>query len=156
MGGGTLLACIRSFKLSDYRDVLNIWSLTATREREAETLKMLIQQLSCDRDLVVVAEQNNRVVGAIMGTKNGSRGFFYCLAIDPEYQGRGIGRKLVEELENRFYQKGAKKVLIMVDEGTRKLTNFYRHLGFERTCSSMLEKEVYFHDYTVPSVFSSS
>src|SRR5690606_11186128 len=100
---------IRSFKLSDHRDVMKIWSRTATKEREAKTLQMLVQQLACDRDLVVVAEEDGEVVGAIMGTKDGSRGYFYCLAVNPDFQSRGIGRQLVEELERRFYQKGAKR-----------------------------------------------
>lgn len=137
------MTCIRSFKLSDYRDVMKIWSRTATKEREAKTLQMLVQQLACDRDLVVVAEHENEVVGAIMGTKQGSRGFFYCLAVSPDFQSRGVGRKLVSELQERFYQKGAKKLLIMVDEGTEKLMEYYRHLGFNQTCSSTLAKEVY-------------
>lgn len=137
------MALIRSFRLSDYRDVINIWSLTATKEREAKTLKMLIQQLACDRDLVVVAEEDHGVVGAIMGTKHGSQGFFYCLAVNPMFQARGVGRRLVGELEKRFYQKGAKNLLVMVDEGTEKLVGFYRYLGFHQTCTSTLAKEVY-------------
>lgn len=136
---------IRSFRLSDYRDVIKIWSLTATKEREAKTLQMLVQQLACDRDLVVVAESQEEVVGAVMGMKNGSRGFFYCLAVSPAYQARGIGRQLVSELEQRFYQKGAKRLLIMVDEGTEKLVDYYRHLGFMHTCSSISAREAYLH-----------
>lgn len=134
---------IRSFKLKDYRDVIQIWSRTATKEREAKTLQMLVHQLACDRDLVVVAEQDNEVVGAIMGIKHHSRGFFYCLAVSPDHQSKGIGRQLVSELEERLYQKGAKRLLVMVDEGTEKLTDFYRYLGFDQTCSSTVAKEVY-------------
>lgn len=137
------MTSIRSFKLKDYSDVLKIWSRTATKEREAKTLQMLVQQLACDRDLVVVAEQDHKVVGAIMGIKQNSRGFFYCLAVNPDYQSQGVGRQLVSELERRLYQKGAKKLLIMVDEGTEKLTEYYRLLGFDQTCSSTLAKEVY-------------
>lgn len=134
---------IRSFKLSDHRDVVKIWSRTATKEREAKTLQILIQQLACDRDLVVVAEEENEVVGAIMGMKDGNRGFFYCLAVSPDFQSRGIGRQLVAELQQRFYQKGAKRLLIMVDEGTEKLMDYYRHLGFTQMCSSTKSREVY-------------
>ncbi|WP_054950568.1 GNAT family N-acetyltransferase [Numidum massiliense] len=145
---------IRSFKLSDYRDVIEIWSQTATEEREAQTLNTLANQLAHDRDLVLVAEHNSEVVGAIMGTKDGSRGFFYCLAVNPAYQNQGIGRQLVAALEARFYQKGAKKLLIMVDDGTKKLMEFYHNLGFQCTCSSALEKEVYFHYEADPPVLS--
>lgn len=147
---------IRSFKLKDYSDVIKIWSQTATKEREAQTLKILVHQLACDRDLVVVAEKDNEVVGAIMGIKQNRRGFFYCLAVSPAFQSRGIGRKLVAELENRLYQKGAKKLFIMVDEGTEKLVDYYRHLGFNHTCSSTMAKEVYLNEAPDISTFQNA
>ena len=112
---------LRSFQLSDVHDVSRIWQLTASRDSERETLQELAKQLARDRDLVLVAEVDGRIVGAIVGTMDGSTGFFYCLAVHPDYQGRGIGRRLVSTLEERFRQKGAKRIWITIDEGTRKL-----------------------------------
>lgn len=133
---------LRSFQLSDIHDVTSIWQLTASRQREQETLKILSKQLACDRDLVVVAETGNRVVGAIVGTMEKDTGFFYCLAVHPEFQGSGVGRKLAEVLEKRFHSKGVRRIQVMVDEGTEKLYPFYSHLGYQGTCrSSILEKK---------------
>src|SRR5690606_1371855 len=110
---------LRSFQLSDVHDVSRIWQLTASRETERATLQELSKQLARDRDLVPVAEVDGRVVGAIVGTMDRSTGFFYCLAVHPDYQGRGIGRSLVASLEERFRQKGVKRIWITIDEGTK-------------------------------------
>ncbi|GGA50727.1 hypothetical protein GCM10007416_24900 [Kroppenstedtia guangzhouensis] len=133
---------LRSFQLSDIHAVMSIWQLTASRQREQETLKILSKQLACDRDLVVVAESEGRVVGAIVGTMEKDTGFFYCLAVHPEFQGCGVGRQLAELLEKRFYSKGVRRIQVMVDEGTEKLYPFYHHLGYQGTRqSSILEKK---------------
>ena len=137
---------LRSFQLSDVHDVSRIWQLTTSRESERETLQELSKQLARDRDLVLVAEEDGRIVGAIVGTMDRSTGFFYCLAVHPDYQGRGIGRRLVASLEERFRQKGVKRIWITIDEGTRKLLPFYLHLGYTNICDTTLEKELMFQN----------
>jgi [ribosomal protein S18]-alanine N-acetyltransferase len=134
---------LRSFQLSDIHDVSQIWKMTASGERERETLRVLSEQLAMDRDLVLVAEDaGQRVIGAIVGTMDGDTGFFYCLAVHPDYQSRTIGTQLVNELEKRFLQKKVKRIWITVDQGTEKLLPFYQHLGYHNSCSTRLEKEL--------------
>lgn len=134
---------LRSFQLSDAHDVSQIWKLTASHEQERETLQVLSKQLGVDRDLVLVAEApDGKVVGAIVGTIDGSSGFFYCLAVHPDYQRQKIGTRLVNALEERFLQKGVKRIWITVDEGTKKLLPFYQHLGYRNSCSTRLEKDL--------------
>lgn len=134
---------LRSFQLSDVHDVTQIWKMTASHERERETLHVLSDQLAVDRDLVIVAESyDKKVIGAIVGTMDGDTGFFYCLAVHPKYQSQGVGTRLVEALESRFWKKGVKRIWITVDDGTKKLLSFYRHLGYYNSCSTRLEKEL--------------
>ncbi|MGA8943489.1 MAG: GNAT family N-acetyltransferase [Thermoactinomyces sp.] len=134
---------LRSFRLSDVHEVLMIWQMTASHESEKETLQVLSEQLSYDRDLVIVAEHNDRVIGAIVGTIDRQTGFFYCLAVHPDYQQQKVGTMLVNELEHRFWKKGVKRIWITVDEGTIKLLPFYRHLGYNNCCSTRLEKDLF-------------
>lgn len=134
---------LRSFRLTDVHDVTQIWKQTASHQKEQETLKILSHQLAYDRDLVIVAEASHgEVVGAIVGTIDGGTGFFYCLAVHPNYQNQKVGTMLVNALETRFRQKGVKRIWITVDEGTEKLLSFYFYLGFSNSCSTRLEKEL--------------
>jgi ribosomal-protein-alanine N-acetyltransferase len=139
---------LRSFQLADVHDVSQIWQMTASHEKEKETLRVLSEQLAYDRDLVIVAEApNKRVVGAIVGTIDGSTGFFYCLAVHPDYQKQKVGTMLVRELEQRFLHKGVKRIWITADKGTEKLLPFYQRLGYTNTCSTRLEKELLVYQY---------
>ncbi len=133
---------LRSFRLSDVHEVSMIWQMTASHESEKETLQVLSEQLGYDRDLVIVAEYNDRVIGAIVGTIDRQTGFFYCLAVHPDYQQKKVGTMLVNELEHRFWKKGVKRIWITVDEGTVKLLPFYQHLGYSNCCSTRLEKDL--------------
>jgi ribosomal protein S18 acetylase RimI-like enzyme len=122
---------IRSFRLGDYAYITRIWEETGLEQTETETLDALAKQLAWDSDLVMIAEYEGQVAGVIVGTIDGTRGYFYRLAVDPALQGKGIGRKLIEALEKRFKERGVTRVFIMVNQDNKKVIPFYTSLGYE-------------------------
>lgn len=122
---------IRTFRLGDYAAITRIWQDTGLEHTDMESLDALARQLAWDSELVMVAELDGSVVGVVVGTIDGTRAYFYRLAVDPTKQGLGIGRKLVEALENRFRQRGVNHVLIMVNQDNQKVLPFYHSLGYE-------------------------
>ncbi|MGD8192011.1 GNAT family N-acetyltransferase [Brevibacillus ginsengisoli] len=122
---------IRTFRLGDYAAITRIWQETGLEHTEMESLDALARQLAWDSELVMVAELDGEVVGVVVGTIDGTRAYFYRLAVDPTKQGIGIGRKLVEALENRFRQRGVHNVLIMVNQDNERVLPFYHSLGYK-------------------------
>lgn len=122
---------IRPFRLGDYSAITSIWRETGLDQSETESLNDLAQQLSWDSDLVMVAEVEGQVVGVVVGTIDGTRAYFYRLAVHPSKQGSGIGRMLVEAIEKRFKQRGVNRVLIMVNQDNPEILPFYHSLGYE-------------------------
>lgn len=133
---------IRSFRLGDYAAITRIWQDTGLEEMESETIDALAKQLAWDSDLVMVAEDDGEVVGVIVGTIDGTRAYFYRLAVIPERQGSGIGRKLVEAIENRFRQRGVNRISIMVNQDNTKVLPFYKSLGYEMQKYVTLSKKL--------------
>jgi ribosomal protein S18 acetylase RimI-like enzyme len=122
---------IRPFRLGDYSAITRIWQETGLDHSETESLNDLAKQLAWDSDLVMVAEKDGEVVGVVVGTIDGTRAYFYRLAVLPRLQGTGIGRKLVEAIEKRFKQRGVNRVLIMVNQDNPEVLPFYHSLGYE-------------------------
>ncbi len=122
---------IRPFRLGDYSAITRIWQETGLDHTETESLNDLAKQLAWDSDLVMVAENDGEVVGVVVGTIDGTRAYFYRLAVLPHLQGSGIGRMLVEAIENRFRQRGVNRVLIMVNQENPEVLPFYHSLGYE-------------------------
>lgn len=56
-----------------------------------------------------------------------SESSFFTIFIDPEYKGKGIGRKIIETLEKDVYYKRADRVEI---PASITGLEFYRHFGF--------------------------
>jgi ribosomal protein S18 acetylase RimI-like enzyme len=61
----------------------------------------------------------------------GHRGWMNYLAVLPEYQKRGYGRKLVERSIGELKKLGCLKLNVQVRESNSGVIEFYRRLGFK-------------------------
>ena len=91
----------------------------------------IMKKLRRDPDLFLVAEQDGRLVGAVMGGYDGRRGLVYHLAVEPESRHHGIGAALMAELEGRLKEKGCLKSYLLVTKDNGDVVAFYRALGWE-------------------------
>lgn len=78
----------------------------------------------------VVFEQTDSLLGCVYVETRGQRGYLGLLAVDPEQQGRGIGRKLANEAESHFRNEGCRAVDLRVISARSELVAFYEKLGF--------------------------
>lgn len=119
--------------MDDYEAVYALWKslVPAISLRPSDRREEIEKKLSRDPELFLVAEEDGRVVGVIMGAWDGRRGWLHHLAVAPDYQDRGIGTTLLAQIEERLRAKGCLKVNLLVhrdNEGARRL---YKRLGYE-------------------------
>lgn len=120
---------IRPCRSGDCTTVLNLWLESETMPSITDSIEELKRLIDENRDLFLVAEVDNQVVGSIIGGWDGWRGSIYKVAILPEYRRRGIGKALVQEVESRLKEKGTKKISILVDYNDAQAMSFWHNLG---------------------------
>ena len=54
------------------------------------------------------------------------------IVVDPQFQGKGIGKKLIEEATQIALSRGRKKIELWVGEKNYKAQDFYLHNGFQK------------------------
>lgn len=55
-----------------------------------------------------------------------------CMAIVPEYRGRGIGHLLMKDGMERGAREGVERITLLVDPKHEHLAKYYQELGFEK------------------------
>ncbi|GAB6065851.1 GNAT family N-acetyltransferase [Aquifex pyrophilus] len=94
--------------------------------------------LNRDPEGFLVAKVNGKIVGFVAGDANWySRrekkrvGAIHEIVVDPEYQGMGIGTRLMEEILNYFKKKGLDTAELWVGDENYRAINFYKRFGFQ-------------------------
>lgn len=90
--------------------------------------------LSC-----LVAEYEGEVIGFIVGEVSGwefgipdTIGWISTIGVDPDYQNRGVARKLSEEFIKNLKAIGVSMVYTLVNWNDWDLLKFFRTMGFSR------------------------
>jgi len=122
---------IREFRIEDYPMVRDLWQTAGLILRPGDELEDVKLKLQRDADLFLVAEQDDEILGSVIGGWDGRRGWIYHLAVRPEHQRKGIGLGLVREVEKRLVAKGAKKVNAQVYKWNERSSEFFKAIGYD-------------------------
>jgi uncharacterized protein len=123
---------IREAMVADAPRLMELWTATRIHFRPWKVEWELASVLSRDPGLVLVEEADREIAGSVFGTFDGRRGWVNRLAVSPAHQGRGIGARLLAELERRLIAKGCPRVNLLVDTDNDGAIRFYERLGYKR------------------------
>lgn len=99
----------------DVDDVLDLWRCAAENaQRPADSRAAVEALLVRDPGALILAEEDDMVVGSIIAGWDGWRHHLYRLAVHPTHRRRGIGRALLTAAEERLTTLGATRLDAMV------------------------------------------
>jgi len=90
----------------------------------------IIKKVSRDPDLFLVAEENNRIIGSVIGGFDGRRGLLYHLAVAKTHRRQGVGAELLNEIEFKLRDKGCLKCYLMITLDNPEAEAFYQKHGW--------------------------
>lgn len=126
---------IRTFQFpADYAAVLTLWQNAGPgiHVRRSDAPQEIAKKLQRDPDLFLIAEEDGRVIGAVMGGFDGRRGMVYHLAVAAEHRRRGVGSALMQALEQRLHEKGCIRYYLLVTKDNAEAHSFYDRNGWQR------------------------
>ena len=109
---------------------------TACFRREAFTKKQIAQLLMDYNSISLLARYSGKAVGFIIGRisveEEGLAGHILTLDVLPAQRGRGIGRRLLHELESIFAQKNISESYLEAREDNVAALRLYERMGYEK------------------------
>jgi len=139
---------IREMKVEDLEGVLDIERETKGDSRAATYAPVPDSCIGGEMDASIVAEVGDKIVGFVLGrvvrspTELRSVVWIELIGILPEYQHKGVGRKMVEAWKERCRKKGINKVHVMVNWRDWWMLSFFQSLGFSRGELTDLQAEL--------------
>lgn len=91
---------------------------------------VMAKKRAVQRDLFLVALENGALAGTAMGGYDGHRGWIYAVAVRPDLRRRGLGARLMAQLESALKRLGCPKINLQVRAGNETVVAFYQRLGY--------------------------
>lgn len=131
---------IRSAATADAVSLIALWQ-RCDLIRHWNDPRLDIARTAAARDAdILVGSIDGMIVASAMVGHDGHRGWAYYVAVDPNYRGRGLGRRIMAAAEEWAFKRGMPKVQIMVRADNDTVADFYRAIGYEDNPSVVLNK----------------
>ena len=122
----------REFTIPDYDAAVHIWQRVEGVEiAEGDDRKGIAEFLARNPGLSRVAIDGPAIVGVALCGHDGRRGHIYHLAVDPAYQGRGLGKRLLSECLDGLRSVRVQRVIILVADDNQRGSEFWKRYGWE-------------------------
>lgn len=129
---------IKRAKIYDLKEILQLQKMAYKSEAELYndfTIPPLIQTLEQINDefktsVFLKAIENEKIIGSVRGTLiNSETCYIGRLIVHPDFQNQGIGKKLMEEIEDNF--KECERFELITGHKSQKNIYIYEKIGYE-------------------------
>lgn len=124
-----MTAPIRPYETDDLGGLLELWEQAGWLPvgHDGLAVDQAVELLHSHQAVVLVAEASNKVVASVVGVVAGRLAWVYRLALHRDQRGdEGMAQALLEQLEGRLAERGARTLLAVVRDGTEAHADFER------------------------------
>jgi ribosomal protein S18 acetylase RimI-like enzyme len=122
---------IRRYEASDFNGVKALWEEAFPNDPPWNRAEVAIPaKIAFQPDLLLLAVEDDRVIGSIMAGYDGHRGWLYSVAVRYDVRRNGVGTALVRQAEQALRALGCGKINLQVRAMNEGVVTFYEGLGY--------------------------
>lgn len=141
---------IRPFQLQDQKSVLELWIKCGLVVSHNNPVQDIERKLGVNPEWFLVGEIDGDVIATCMAGFEGHRGWINYLAVRPDLQGLGFGKKIVEHAEAMLKAAGCPKINLQVRSTNQNVIRFYKKIGYRQDPVVSMGKRL-IHDNPSPA-----
>lgn len=123
---------IRPYEQGDEMQVVQLWTDCGLIVPWNNPHRDIQRKLDVQPELFLVGCLAKKIIAAIMTGYDGHRGWINYLAVHPDHQRKGIGKRMMDEAEIRLRAAGCPKINLQVRRTNTKVVEFYRKIGYKQ------------------------
>jgi ribosomal protein S18 acetylase RimI-like enzyme len=124
----------REFRIEDYDALVNLWKGTGLpyKPQGRDRRDKIEGEIRRANAIFLVAEVDGKLVGSVLATHDGRKGWINRLAVAPAFRFRGIAKRLVAEAESRLSSQGIEIVACLIEDWNIDSKRFFETIGYNR------------------------
>lgn len=129
---------IRELTIEDYEKLAPFWKKNYFL-REMDSKENLQVFLEKNPKLSILAEKDGNIIGTVLGSFDGRRGYLQKLVVDKSFRKKGLGKQLAETVIKKLKHLGVRYIPLSVEP---ELVHFYTTCGFKQTSQIPMNMEI--------------
>ncbi len=123
---------IRRLTLLDYEKMAEIWKRSSLpfKSKGRDSKASIKKQIKETPDLILGAEENDELVGVIVASTEGRKGWLNRIAVVPEKRGKGIAKALIRRAEEALRERGIKIIGLLIHKSNSTSIKLAKSLGY--------------------------
>ena len=117
---------IRIYRERDREQVLALWQECDLIHPKNDPQKDLDRKKGFGEELFLVIEEREKIIGTVMGGYDGHRGIINYLGVHPSFRGQGLGKMLLQAVEQKLKDLGCPQVNLLVWSNNSEVLKFYK------------------------------
>jgi ribosomal protein S18 acetylase RimI-like enzyme len=126
----TAIFVIREYRSQDEEDVINVWNQCGLIVPQNDPRRDIEKKVQFQPQWFFVGILNGRLISSVMVGYEGHRGWINYLAVLPDFQRRGYGRRMMEKAESVLREAGCPKINLQVRKSNTSVIQFYVACGY--------------------------
>jgi ribosomal protein S18 acetylase RimI-like enzyme len=129
---------IRPLGIDDYDAIMNLWrrtGLSSLRPNGRDSRDAFAHQLEADRSpqTVLVLEKEGELIGVVVATHDGRKGWINRLAVDPDHRRRGYAKRLIVAAEQAIRTQGIHVIAALIERENDASLELFQRAGYHLT-----------------------
>lgn len=122
----------RHFCGEDYQAVISLWQATGIpcKPNGRDSKEKILKEIDNHGTLFLVAEKNGEIIGSVLATHDGRKGWINRLAVAPAYRLQGIASHLLTEAEAHLDRCGMGIFTCLIEADNPGSMKFFSRKGY--------------------------
>lgn len=124
---------IRRLTINDYDQMVQLWNSCGLpfRPLGRDSKKAVASQMKADPNFFLGAFQDSHLIGTVIISCDGRKGWINRLAVDPEHRRKGIAKTLIAEAEKVLRERGIRVFCVLIKDSSESSRNLFRKAGYK-------------------------
>lgn len=116
----------------DYDDIQALWQEAGlpTRPQGRDSREQFTAQLADDTQTALGLRADERLIGVVLATHDGRKGWLNRLAIHPDFRRQGLGQRLIGAAEQVLRAQGMQVIATLIEDWNKPSLALFQKAGY--------------------------
>jgi len=123
---------IRRLTIEDYEEILKLWSKAKLPYKPLgrDSKTAITKEMKENPDFFLGAFEDNQLIGVVILTSDGRKGWINRLAVHPNYRRRHVAKALIDESEKVLRNHGLRIFCVLIEDYNIASKELFKKCGY--------------------------